>query len=63
MTYSFVCRENVAESAVRRGPHKKISAWTQFKFSIAMVCTVTEKLCDLNERFGFPTGEPLLSGI
>lgn len=42
MTYSFVCRENVAESAVRRGPHKKISAWTQFKFSIAMVCTVTE---------------------
>lgn len=37
-----MCRENVAESAVQRGPHKKISAWTQFKFSIAMVCTVTE---------------------
>lgn len=29
-------RDNVAESAVQRGPHKKISAWTQFKFSIAM---------------------------
>jgi len=37
-------RENVAESAVRRGKAKRISTWKQIKFSIAMVNNAC-KLC------------------
>ncbi|KAJ7340302.1 Transmembrane channel-like protein 5 [Desmophyllum pertusum] len=31
-----IYRENVAESAVRRGKNKRISAWTNFKLTVAM---------------------------